>query len=156
MAEHFPGKEEVGSSILPMGSKCVSFGMSFDRTKFFADLYATENSASAIDLVFETIGDLLDGLDMEQFDDIMQEYGGPRITGAKSNNPNFAAVNDILRVANPWKMDSGVGLSFITMTFRNQDKYSEYLPYCQSYCEFLKSIGKEKLAKDIKKRFILP
>jgi hypothetical protein len=130
--------------------------MSFDRTKFFDSLYSAENSSAAIDIVMETIGDLLDGLDMEQFDDIMQEYGGPRITGAKSRNPDFDAVNEILRVANPWKMDSGVGLSFITMTFRNQSKYSEYMPYLQSYCEFLISVGKKKLAKDIKKRFMLP
>jgi hypothetical protein len=128
--------------------------MSFDRTKFFADLYAAEDSQDAIEVIMETISDLLDGLDMEQFDDIMEEYGGPRITGQKSKSPNFEAVNEILRVANPWKMEPGVGLSFITMTFRNQEKYSEYLPYCESYYEFLLSVGKEKLAKDIKKRFM--
>jgi hypothetical protein len=128
--------------------------MSFDRTKFFADLYALDgNSQSQIDFVFETIGDLLDGLDMEQFDDIMEDLGGPRITGRKGGNPNFDAVNDLLRVANPWKLDPGVGLGFITMTFRNKDRYSEFDAYRQSYCEFLKSVGKQKLAKDVMKRY---
>ena len=151
MAEHFIGNEEVGSSILPMGS------MSFDKTKFFDELYSTEiSSQKQIDLVFETIGDLLDGLDMEQFDDIMESYGGPRITGKKGGNPNFEAVNDLIRAANPWRMDPAVGLGFITMTFKNQDKYSDYYAYCQSYCGFLESIGKDKLAADVKKRFMLP
>jgi len=128
--------------------------MSFDRDKFFEQLYSTEDdSESQIDLVFETIGDLLDGLDMEQFDDIMEEYGGPRITGQKSKNPNFEAVNDLLRAADPQKMTPGVGLGFITMTLRNQDKYSEFLPYKESYCAFLKSIGKKSLAKDVMKRY---
>jgi hypothetical protein len=128
--------------------------MSFDKDKFFAELYSTETcSQSQIDLVFETIGDLLDGLDMEQFDDIMQELGGPRITGRKSGDPDFEAVNDLLRSANPRKLAPGVGLGFITMTFRNKDKYSEFDAYRQRYCEFLKSIGKQKLAKDVMKRY---
>lgn len=127
--------------------------MSFDKDKFFADLYSMEDGDGAIDLVFETISDLLDGLDMEQFDDIMQEYGGPRITGHKSVDPDFETINDLLRVADPWELSSSVGLGFITMTFKNQDKYSEFLPYRERYCLFLKSIGKYKLAKDVVKRY---
>ena len=125
-----------------------------DREIFFKKLYAAETTSAAIDLIMETISDLLDGLDMKEFDDIMEEYGGPRITGCRVGNPNFEAVNDILRVANPWKMEPGVGLSFITMTFRNQERYSEYLPYCESYCEFLIKTGKKKLSKDVRKRFM--
>lgn len=131
--------------------------MNFDRTKFFADLYAKDgNSQLQLEFVMESISDLLEGLDWKEFDDGMEEMGGPRLfgSGKEVGDPKFDTINNILRVANPWKLDSAVGLTFISMTFKNQDKYSEYLPYCESYCEFLKSIGKKSLAKDIKKRFM--
>lgn len=149
MAKHSLGKGESGSSILPMGS------MNFDKDKFLEKLYATEDTDGGIDFVMETISNLLDGLDWQQFDEGMQELGGPRLftKGDETCSPNFEVINSILRVANPRKMTPGVGLAIITMTFRNQDKYSEYNAYKESYCAFLKSIGKKKLAKDVMKRY---
>jgi hypothetical protein len=131
--------------------------MSFDRTKFFADLYAnSDNSQEQIEFVMETISDLLEGLDWKEFDDGMQQMGGPRLFGRgdEVGDPKFDEINDILRVANPRKLDPAVGLAFITMTFKNQDKYSEYNAYKESLCAFFESIGKKKLAKDVRKRFM--
>jgi hypothetical protein len=122
--------------------------MSFDRTKFFADLYAkSDNSQEQIEFVMETISDLLEGLDWKEFDDGMQQMGGPRLFGRgdEVGDPKFDEINDILRVANPRKLDPAVG---------HQDKYSEYNAYKESLCAFFESIGKKKLAKDVRKRFM--
>lgn len=129
--------------------------MSFDRDAFLEELYAETRSQHGIDLVMDTLSTLMDGLDWQQFDGIMQSYGGPRLftDGKEKCNPAFEQINNLLRVVNPWKLPPSVGLSFLSMLWQNKEELSEYNAYKESFCHYLESIGKNSLSKDVKKRY---
>jgi len=119
----------------------------FNAEEFLESLYAgNSRKTHSIDRVFNTICDLLDGLVMQQFDDTMQKLGGPRIMGQVANAPNFTAVDNLLSLVDPSKLDIATALGFLSITNGSKARLNEraaYLDKCEQL--WLKTEPKERV-----------
>ena len=126
----------------------------FAIAAFLDEVYATERSAKAIDLILGTIMDLMDGEFEKHFNGIMGEYGGPPILVEKDGSPKWSVINEMLTHADPWKMDDSVSLAFLSMTFRHKDKLSSYWPYVEKCRKRYLETGDKKRCEALLRGFI--
>jgi hypothetical protein len=127
----------------------------FDVATFLSKVYGMTQTDEALDFIMDEMSNLLEGLDWKQFDDGMQELGGPRLFGdGQVGNPQFEAINGILKEADPWKMSDTVTLTFLVMTFKNKDRYSEYWPFIKKVKKRFLETGDRKRATALLRGYI--
>jgi hypothetical protein len=125
---------------------------------FLEELYATSETRmrAGIDLVFNTIFDLMDGLGESQFNDTMVALGGPLVFKEKEGSiaPQWPVIDEILKHADPWKMPDSVSIALLSTTFLNKEWLSEYFPYVDRLRKRLRETGDRRRVKELLKGFI--
>lgn len=116
---------------------------------FFDKLYAEDRTPYAIDLVFDLVDDLLDGYSFQSMDEFMTKNGCAPVFGHTATNPNFEALNQILREVDLTKINSSVALSFLSAPFSARDHLTGWKTYRDRFRDHLIKTQSRKKAKAI-------
>lgn len=118
--------------------------------EFLERVYAEKRDSYALDIVFRGVDDILDGHSFAAMDQFMVEHGGPAIFGEKAENPDFAALDDILRALDLDRLSVTVMLG-APFTARRQLK--EYKPLLDRVRDHLKKTESRKRIKALLQGF---
>ncbi len=116
---------------------------------FLSKLYAEDRIPYALDLIFNLVGDLLDGYSFQSMDAFMVKHGCLPVFGHVAENPNFAALDAVIRDVDLTRVSSTVALGFLSAPYPARKHLKEYLPYRERFRKHLIKTQSRKYAKDL-------
>ncbi len=121
--------------------------------EFLERVYAEKRDGHALDIVFKGVDDILDGHCFAAMDQFMVEHGGPVIFGEKAENPDFAALDEILKALDLDRVSVTVMLGFLGAPFTARRHLKEYKPLLDRIRDHLRKTEPPKRIKALLQGF---
>ncbi len=116
---------------------------------FFEKLYAEHRIPYALDLIFKLVDDLLDDYSFQSMDEFMARHGSLPVFYHEAKNPNFAALDAVIRDVDLTRVSSTVALGFLSAPYSARAHLKEYAPYRERFRKHLIKTQSRKYAKDL-------